>query len=969
MAPLSLPDLTSLKDLPALAVELGFDATWHELALDALDPALPPLPPAAIVGRKGGALLLGLIDAEAERLAARTAAALDRRGSVALVAGLDPIRRRLTLSATVSDRPFATLDLDRLRAIDLRILERGRLVPSDRANLVSLGWAEALSGRSLDRRFFTEFRAALDHAIDALPARIPRRDRHALALLDLTRVLFLYFVQDRGWLDGRPRFLSEELALAARAGQIERRLFRPLFFGTLNTPVARRSVTARRFGRVPFLNGGLFEPRPLERRYPDDIPDEVWRTAFARVFERYHFTIAAEPGSGAIGPDMLGRVFEGVMDPDGRRETGAFYTPRALVDRVVRQALEAWLAEPGRGEGAVDLARPDATTLALVRGVAMLDPAVGSGAFLVGALRELVAIRVRGGESPGAATRAVVAHNLFGVDVNPSAVHLTELRLWLEVIQADPDTTPDTVLPLPNLDALIRQGDSVFEPMALPPGPGHGALIGAQRRRVVAASGPAKRRELKALRVAETKAARSAIAEATRINQHRIGELLAAARAPGLFGARTTPTAAWRRELALLRARRRDLRRIERRLVDTGALPWFHFPTQFADILGAGGFDLVVTNPPWVRAESLSATERSALKARYRWFRSGPGSGPGFRPLPDLAVPFLERAVELTRPGGVVAGIFPAKLLTAQWGAAARDDLARTTTLHVAADLSATAHGFDATVYPLALIAARRPPDSAHRVRTSLDALASDVPQARWQAGPWSAATAPAGGHPSIGDQFRIRLGLKTGADRCFLDPDSTVEAALVRPALRGRDVAPFRHTAARTLLYPHDAAGAPLERLPSGAARWLTPHRAALARRADCRQGPWWAVFRTEVAAARHRVVWADLDRDLAATVLSPRDPAIPLNTCYWISAPDRASALALAAWLNSGPIRALARERATPALSGFCRFNAGMVAGLPLPAPARQDAELIEIATEALRSGRVDQARLDRRAAALLG
>lgn len=75
----------------------------------------------------------------------------------------------------------------------------------------------------------------------------------------------------------------------------------------------------------------------------------------------------------------------------------------------------------------------------------VLDPAAGSGAFLLGALRLLVRLRVRNGEDAATATRSVIASNLFGVDINPNAVHLAELRLWLEVIRADRDAPPEAI--------------------------------------------------------------------------------------------------------------------------------------------------------------------------------------------------------------------------------------------------------------------------------------------------------------------------------------------------------------------------------------------------------------------------------------------------------------------------------------------------------------------------------------------
>ena len=158
-------------------------------------------------------------------------------------------------------------------------------------------------------------------------------------------------------------------------------------------------------------------------------------------------------------------------------------------------------------------------------------------------------------------------------------------------------------------------------------------------------------------------------------------------------------------------------------------MPWFHYQVQFADVFAAGGFDLVVGNPPWLRAEAMEPELRARLAARYRWWRRGPGTW-GSRP--DLAVAFLERSVQLTRTGGVVAMLVPAKIARATYGAEARHALATTTTLIALADLTGRPEAaFDATVYPLALVARHARPPSGHRVRTRLAAGGPDRPPGR----------------------------------------------------------------------------------------------------------------------------------------------------------------------------------------------------------------------------------------------
>ncbi|MEZ4455387.1 MAG: type IIL restriction-modification enzyme MmeI [Gemmatimonadales bacterium] len=377
-----LAALNRLTDLPTLAPLLGLEPCWSPITLESLGASFAALP-GAVFGRHDGFVAFGVEAGPAADSARRLATVLARRGSQALVAAVEPGRRRLALAVAVPDCPVATISLDRIRAVDERILARGRNQQAATALARSVGWAEALSGRSLDDRFYREFRAVLADAAAALPGRIPAEQRHGLALLSLSRILFLYFVQERGWLDGRPRFLREELdRVMANGGGVERRYLRPLFFGTLNRPADRRTSRARQFGRIPFLNGGLFEPHPLERRWKAELPDTVWSAAFERIFERYHFTIAPETGPRSrIGPDMLGLVFERVMDPADRRQTGAFYTPAPLVDRLVDDALDQWLAAALRvppTEARVLLQRPSAASLEAVRKIRVLDPAAGT---------------------------------------------------------------------------------------------------------------------------------------------------------------------------------------------------------------------------------------------------------------------------------------------------------------------------------------------------------------------------------------------------------------------------------------------------------------------------------------------------------------------------------------------------------------------------------------------------------------
>ena len=849
-------------------------------------------------------------------------------------------------------RPVRTapVSLRRPGGAALALLERLTPQPSESPLALSLRVGDALATEPVSNRFFRAFRSVLDRFTDALPQPRSRGDRHALALTALTRILFLYFVQTKGWLNGESRYLAVRLASTGPTRSFDRAVVQPLCFGALNRPLTERSRLARALGEVPFLNGGLFEPTPLERRC--GVPrwsNVLWREAFDDLFERFHFSVREDEAADGVAPDMLGRVFEGVMDPAERRRSGTFYTPASLVREIVRAGLAATLEHRfGLGADAAGAwvfsgrAPPRPPDL---RRLAVLDPAVGSGAFLLGALDELVQLRRAAGELDGPALRRdVLAHSLYGVDVSPIAVRLTELRLWLALVVDSNEGDAARVAPLPNLDGHIRQGDTLLDPLALAVALGapRGAAnetsvrIARVRRELFAQTGPAKRTAVAVLAREERSLASDLYRAAVAALESRIARLLANARQRDLFGRRTGLGAEARQELRRLRACRRELRGALRRLRREGGVPFFAFESHFADI-AATGFDLVAGNPPWIRGERVPARVREALMARYRTWR--PVAGRGYAHLPDLAIAFLERSIELTAPGGATALLVPAKLATSGYGEPMRRRLAATTHVARAAPVDPrTAAVFGAAVYPMALVAARVDPGPAAETATGLGPVgtATRVPQATLRGGgPWvllpdadRVARRLRAELPVLGDRWTPQLGVKTGADELFLIREPL--AGTLR-AVRGRDLCPFRAAPRLHLLWTHDAGGRPLARLPRELASRLLPHLERLRRRADYRGGPPWQLFRTALARAPHRVLWPDLARRL--TAVAPLADIVPLNTVYGVATREAADALALTALLNARWLTALACVHADPARGGYHRFNARVVGQLPIP------------------------------------
>ena len=865
--------------------------------------------------------------------------------------------------------------------------------------LVHTRWCELLGRDALSRRFYR----ALEQRVNALARSLPRlaeRDTAELALLATSRLLFLSFLQAKGWLNGDRAFLANQFdACMASGGAFHRRVLLPLFFGTLNTPSRHRAVTARRFGCIPFLNGGLFQKTALERRHSSArFSDAALGALFSELLGAYRFTAREDLGSCsevAVDPEMLGRAFESLMAARERRVSGAFYTPHTLVAHVADEALVVTLAGSPLTERALRAtmrgeslgAREAGALRERLRDFTVLDPACGSGAFLVHLLERLTDLHRATGDTRGttAIRRDVLARAIHGVDVNPTAVWLCELRLWLSVVIDCEETRISAIPPLPNLDCNVRVGDTLSgDAFSAPPSVvGPPAMLARLRERYVRAAGASKAPLRRALAHEEAKRALAAIdRELLGITMARRERLLAR-RSPDLFGERHREDAAGRAERTRLRERSSALRRERRRIADGGALP-FSFPSHFSHVHARGGFRLVVGNPPWVRLHNSPPAARAALRARYAVYRDAgwwpelaPERPHTFMAQVDLAALFLERSLDLAAPadalagGGTVALLLPVKLWRSLSGGGARRLLARQASLRRIEDWTGAPCDFDAAVYPSLIIATRgvtpcREVGVAVRRRTL--ALEWTAPHrsirldATDEASPWLVMPRDVRlafdrvrehgtplGASSLG---RVMLGVKCGCNDAFvveqvghdrqlariahMGRQGTIEPCMLRPLLRGDMMTAWRvEPTTRALVWTHDTRGMPLRALPPEASRWLSPWRRRLRGRTDLRgSAAWWMLFRTEGAdCSRNRVVWGDLGRAPRAAMLARDDPTVPLNSCYVLPCDDPCDALALTALLNSPLAAGWLNAVAEPARGGWHRYLAWTVALLPLP------------------------------------
>jgi hypothetical protein len=869
------------------------------------------------------------------------------------------------------------------------VCNRDRLIESDAETLCTLSaagpdsdlltharWLDVLGRDGITQRFFRTMQAVVSGLADSLTGFVTPDERRELALLYTSRLIFLSFLQTKGWLDGDFAFLRNGFDdCISRGHSYQKTVLEPLFFGTLNTAITSRSSRARRFGKIPFLNGGLFCRSALEKRKRAcEFTDEAFGNAYGSLFSRYRFSPREDStawSEASIDPEILGKAFEALMAAPDRKTSGAFFTPQILVEEVAGHALSSVLENDG-------------SPREMLSRIRVLDSACGSGAFLVYMLERIATLRQEHGEAGSLADvrRQVLTASIFGVDLNQMAVWLCELRLWLSIVIENGDVDPMRIAPLPNLDRHIRVGDSLAGGAF-----GDRSFIGSRkivslRARYTRSAGQRKRTLARSLDRMERSAAIDVLmGRRLRLTSER-KEILIALRARDLFGDRHAPSSDTRTHLADIRSSLSEIATRVKALRAGAALP-FSFAAHFSDVAAAGGFDVVVGNPPWVRVHRIAETSRERLRRDFMVYRNAAwksgaaiaGAGKGFAAQIDMAALFVERSCDLLRPGGTMALLLPAKLWRSLAGGGVRQLLFDRAAVVVLEDLTESEPQFDAAVYPSLLVARRLADDPDDRMPPISAAVRTRRGSAQWICTRESLSVDATPGSPWVlippaarrafdrvsrraVPVFRSRfgrplLGVKTGCNNAFIvrveTLDGTVahvcagsrvgiiEREMLRPLIRGETLEKWRLVGQREyLVWPHDQHGRPLHTLPQHTRRWLFPFHETLSTRSDLHgRFPWWSVFRTE--SANHespRVVWADFGLSPRALVVEAREPLVALNSCYVVSCPTRSDACALATILNSPLCAAWLNSIAEPARGGYRRYLGWTVSLLPIPA-----------------------------------
>lgn len=344
-----------------------------------------------------------------------------------------------------------------------------------------------MSSQDLTRRFLTGYSRVLQQLGDQIAIHNPAAADHAhcCAALILEHLLFLAFLQPTGWLDGDTRYLQHCFAATHDPTLPGEVAFCPQ---ELCPTDGKDHGLFQSIVRGPFFRPGGKSGRPSElpvrtvNAIPDDlvIPGSAFLPFFDDLLDRYTFDIreaAAGHAGTTIDPSILGAIFEGltlVDRPDGglRKSTGSYFTPRAIVRATCRQVLQAYIQN--RCDPGVSAVQPLRDLLLRTR---IVDPAAGTGEFLVGMLHEMVAlVRRLDLEAHGPdiffnqpdynfeLKREILESGLYGVDLQPEALRLCRWRLWLSLL-ADYPYRPGRPAPrLPDLSQHICASDALAEP-------------------------------------------------------------------------------------------------------------------------------------------------------------------------------------------------------------------------------------------------------------------------------------------------------------------------------------------------------------------------------------------------------------------------------------------------------------------------------------------------------------------------
>ena len=552
---------------------------------------------------------------------------------------------------------------------------------------------EAFSVDALSKEFFDEYHRHYDRICDYIIHShintLTHLHIHDYVKKMMGRIVFLHFLQKKGWLNGNLAFLRDLFFFSPHQGDFLEQVLEPLFFGIFNTEKANREQLFKAKGwdmglledwkELPYLNGGLFERDAVDEQNIT-LPASLFEDLFT-FMASYNFTVDEnDPDDAEVGvdPEMLGKIFESLLEDN--KAKGAFYTPKEIVRYMCKESLIAYLAtqldksQPESKEKSNNSFHSDCEKIirlfvethemqpelepyrealdTALREVKICDPAIGSGAFPMGLLNELWHCREaleesecvshsspKLGEVPGGRRsvysrvdlkKEIIENNIYGVDIEKGAIDIARLRFWLSIV-----VDAEKPEPLPNFDYKFMQGNSLIE-----------SFEGFDLSRISSR-----------LRGGQSKSMQLVLGIDSHTSRQNLQRLLREYFSVTDHKKKSSMRQAINEEVKTLIRESiggtpASLAKLEK--MDCSAnQDFFLWHTWFKDIFDNGGFDIVIGNPPYINVKNGI---QDAIKQTYKEnYKTAVGQF-------DLFTLFIEKGLALSN-NGVLTLIVPKPII------------------------------------------------------------------------------------------------------------------------------------------------------------------------------------------------------------------------------------------------------------------------------------------------------------------
>ena len=558
---------------------------------------------------------------------------------------------------------------------------------------------EAFSVDALSKEFFDEYHRHYDRICDYIVHShintLTHLHIHDYVKKMMGRIVFLHFLQKKGWLNGNLAFLRDLFFFSPHQDDFLEQVLEPLFFGIFNTEPQNRekvflendwdlsllkewnggstnALTHSHIDALPYLNGGLFERDAVDEQNIT-LPASLFEDLFT-FMASYNFTVDEnDPDDAEVGvdPEMLGKIFESLLEDN--KAKGAFYTPKEIVRYMCKESLIAYLGtrtsssangleahirtfvEAHEMQPELEPYREALDTA--LREVKICDPAIGSGAFPMGLLNELWSCReaIEETSSRVELKKEIIENNIYGVDIEKGAIDIARLRFWLSIV-----VDAEEPEPLPNFDYKFMQGNSLiesFEGFDL----SHisDRLRGGQptsRQLVIGLDSHLSRQNLQRF----LREYFSVTDHQQKANmRHAINEEVKTLIRESIGG---TPA-------SLVKLENMDC---------SANQDFFLWHTWFKDIFNNGGFDIVIGNPPYINVENLDEKTKDYLFTNYSTCQGRT----------DIYIGFIEKSIALMNCKGVTSFIIPYSYTNQNYGELSRKMLTEKYSINEIVDTS-----------------------------------------------------------------------------------------------------------------------------------------------------------------------------------------------------------------------------------------------------------------------------------------